>query len=60
MTNSANFSLAVRRVVAAAAVLIWAALLLQPWLTMGIVIDQGRLLIGLQYAVAQWLPGEKD
>ena len=42
MTNLINFSPAVRRVAAIAAVLIWAALLLQLWLTMGIVLGQGR------------------
>lgn len=48
MTNSINFSAAVRRVAATAAVLIWASLLLQLWLTMGIVLGQGRgFLMGL-------------
>ena len=42
MTSPANPSPATRRFAAAVATLAWAALLLQLWLTMGIVIAQGR------------------
>lgn len=42
MTASIDSSLASRRFAAAAAAVAWAALLLQLWLTMGIVINQGR------------------
>lgn len=42
MTGTINFSPAMRWSAAALAALVWAALLLQLWLTMGVVIGQGR------------------